>query len=365
MKYDEITKKVRGPAAIVMAALLSLLFLVGCVADEPAAESDWVIEVTASPTSLDLQANSPGTTEITAFVFNELGKPQAGIGVRFSAEQGSGFTEGQVVQTNSAGIAVNTLEGIEGLSEGESFVVRCKSGSVEGTVTINIGNLNERPTAIIQITPASSQRIGRNVLFSGSQSDDLDGVIVAYDWTINSTNPDPDKPNPDTERTGEGEFTINRTYTNPQQLEVTLKVTDDDGDSNSTTTNYEIFENIPPVADAGQQQTVMGQYTRTGTYICPTVLNGCSSSDEDGKIVTYNWSGPGFSDFVDNNCTLQKTLLAPQTYDITLVVYDDGDGSCTTFDERDPSACPTQRSSDRDAQSAKTVVICLDPNANP
>ena len=74
--------------------------------------------------------------------------------------------------------------------------------------------------------------------------------------------------------------------------------------------------NTPPVADAGSNQTVT---LSTGQSSIVISLDGSGSSDADGNIVSYNWTGNP-----DPANTVSPTLsLGAGTYTFTLVVTDD------------------------------------------
>ena len=74
---------------------------------------------------------------------------------------------------------------------------------------------NQKPTALIYADPTSGE-VELNVLFNGTGSSDIDGVIVNYTWDFGDGN------------IGFGSEVIH-TYTNPGNYTVTLTVTDDKG----------------------------------------------------------------------------------------------------------------------------------------
>ena len=254
---------------------------------------------------------------------------------------------GNVISTDQRGEARDVLSLAASDVEAE---VKVKSGAVEGKVTVKIGDLLA-PTAGITINPSGAARIGQGVTFSGATSEDLDGEIVRYVWTILSNNPDPDKANPDViDTTNQA---VIRSYINPQHLDVGLTVYDNDGLTDATSDQYDIFANLPPVADAGP--ALEGTAGLSGK--CTVRLNGCSSTDPDGQIVAYRWTFQTINETRFNTCTFDWPFDVNENGTlVTLTVFDNGDGSspeCNTPTIATLDKCPT-RQTDEDT----TTVIC-------
>ena len=144
-----------------------------------------------------------------------------------------------------------------------------------------------------------------DVTLDGSGSNDPDGTIAGYVWT---GVPDPDDVVSPMVNLGPGTHFFS------------LIVTDDDGAESTPDTVMIVVtaaaENQPPVADAGPDQTINlaeGQATTT------VILDGSGSSDPDGSIIEYNWTGmPDPADVVSPSVT-----LGAGTHVFTLVVIDD------------------------------------------
>jgi len=149
------------------------------------------------------------------------------------------------------------------------------------------------------------------VTLNGSGSSDSDGTIASYNWT---GTPDPANVVSPTVNLAAGSHTF------------TLVVTDNDGDSSAgdtvvITVNPAAPGNQAPTANAGPNQTVT---LASGQTTIPVTLNGSGSSDPDGTIATYNWTGN--PDPV--NVVSPTVDLGVGSFTFTLVVTDNnGDSS--------------------------------------
>ncbi|MHA2202006.1 MAG: PKD domain-containing protein, partial [Candidatus Thorarchaeota archaeon] len=148
-----------------------------------------------------------------------------------------------------------------------------------------------------------------DVQLDGTQSFDVDGTVESYFW--NFVGP------------------ISLTITNPWdpmirfsqlgEYNVTLTVTDDDGESGTSTVTFTVV-NQPPIADAGLDQSVFSGFS-VDFQATP------GSSDPDGSIVTYVW------DFMDGTFGFGPSTThvfgLPGTYYVTLTVVDNDGGRDT------------------------------------
>ncbi len=165
---------------------------------------------------------------------------------------------------------------------------------------------NQAPTAVIG-TPVVSQR---TVNVSGSGSTDPDGTITGYAWEFGDG------------ATGTG-ATASRTYAADGTYTVRLTVTDDDGDTGTTTRQVTVAATPPP----NQAPTAV-----IGTPVVSqrTVnVSGSGSTDPDGTITGYAWEfGDGAT---ATGSTASRTYAADGTYTVRLTVTDDdGDTGTTT-----------------------------------
>jgi hypothetical protein len=187
------------------------------------------------------------------------------------------------------------------------------AGTGSPNLLLYVGNIsggtpNNPPTAAFTYFCTQVTNGFRCNLDGGSSTDDKG--IVSYAWST------PGFPN----KSGVTSF-YNFT---PGTYNVTLKVTDTDGVTNSTTQAITVGgpTNQPPVANF--------------SYLCTTLapnrwqcdVNGGLSSDDKG-IVSYSWSAPGYA--IRTGITTFYRFTAPGTLNVTLTVVDtDGVSSSVT-----------------------------------
>jgi len=141
------------------------------------------------------------------------------------------------------------------------------------------------------------------VLLSGAGSYDMDGDPLTYLWDFGdgatATEQDP-----------------SHSYTAAGVYTVVLTVTDPTGASAADTTSVAIDEgsvNVPPVADAGSDRTVLVRQE--------TTFDGSASYDPDGTLVSFQWDfGDGAA---DTGATVVNKYKKTGTYTLTLTVTDD------------------------------------------
>ncbi len=148
-------------------------------------------------------------------------------------------------------------------------------GTVDSTVdTVIITTLNSAPVA--NAGPDNSVLVTDIVTLDGSNSFDVDGDLLTYSWVFTS------KPTDSTATLSDATL-VNPTFTVDVfgTYVVSLTVNDGTVDSNSIPVTI-TTRNSAPVANAGSDDSV---------YVTDTVtLDGSSSSDVDGDLLTYNWS---------------------------------------------------------------------------
>jgi hypothetical protein len=120
--------------------------------------------------------------------------------------------------------------------------------------------------------------INTEAKLDGSKSSDEDGKIASYKWE-QTDGPAVDVKQADKQTTT---FDVPESASD-SKLVFKLTVVDDKGDSASDDVSVEVavVQNVPPKADAGDDQKA-----EVNTQV---KLDGSKSSDEDGKIVSYKW----------------------------------------------------------------------------
>jgi hypothetical protein len=142
-----------------------------------------------------------------------------------------------------------------------------------------------------------------DVLLDGSASTDPDGTVTAYTWSGTPKPADVQKP---TVTLSAGSYTF------------TLVVTDNSGavsQPSTVTITVNPPSNQPPVANPGTNRTVSIPYGQTNVKV---TLDGSASTDPDGTIAGYTWSGTPKPD----NVIKPTVTLAEGSFTFSLVVTD-------------------------------------------
>lgn len=168
--------------------------------------------------------------------------------------------------------------------------------------TLQIGN-NQIPEADFTFSPANP-RVYQPVIFNASSSQDLDGSLVAYKWTLSGG------------ITREGQV-VSYAFPGAGNYVVTLEVTDDNGATATTSQTVPVTGNQAPTA----QFTLSPTNPRVGTKIS---LDASASRDVDGTITSYSWNfGSGLS---GTGQLTNVTYTAPGAYLVQLTVTDNDGG---------------------------------------
>ncbi len=167
----------------------------------------------------------------------------------------------------------------------------------EGTSVVLTSETDVPPVASFSWQPGTPVS-GETVVFSAAGSDDPDGWLTGYTWSIEGS-------------TLYGEQ-VSHHFAGPGTYEVSLTVTDNDGLSNTSSGTVEV-DNAPPVAafSLSPEQPVAGQ----------AVSFTDGSSDPDGSIAAWQWTfGDGA---ISSEANPSHTYSEDGTYEVTLTVTDD------------------------------------------
>jgi hypothetical protein len=174
-------------------------------------------------------------------------------------------------------------------------------GGLQATDTciVNVTDVNLPPIA--NAGPDQTVNEGVTVTLNGSGSSDPDNGIGSYLWTQTGG----------TAVTLSGTTVVQPTFKAPNvgpagtSLTFRLTVTDNGGLQATDTCIVSVADvNLPPIANAGPDQTVNEGVTVT--------LNGASSSDPDGGIASYLWTQTGGSSIpLSNPSVVNPTFQSP------------------------------------------------------
>jgi PKD repeat protein len=206
------------------------------------------------------------------------------------------------------------------------------------TVTVN----NVAPTA--NAGPDQTVDEGETVNFSGSASDPGADTLT-YEWDFDDGD------------TASGTLTPTHVYCDDGTYTVTLTVTDDDGGV-GTDTMVVTVNNVPPVANAGPDQTVDENVT--------VDFAGSASDVGSCDTLSYEWAF-GDSGTASGTLTPSHTYGDNGVYTVTLTVTDDdGASDADTMDVTVNNVAPTVTTGmeQPNSQFILPVVHTLDFEAN-
>lgn len=144
-----------------------------------------------------------------------------------------------------------------------------------------------------------------------SGSHDPDGEIRTYEWRVDGGNFE------------QGEKTNSIAFDRAGEYQITIRVTDDDGATDRTTTNVTI-ENRPPTVTASVSDSVV----EIGEQL---TLDGSNAVDPDGEIVKYEWDLTDDGSIDETGETVETSFAEDGDMTATLRVTDD-DGATNETD---------------------------------
>ncbi|HEU4943669.1 MAG TPA: N,N-dimethylformamidase beta subunit family domain-containing protein, partial [Solirubrobacterales bacterium] len=179
----------------------------------------------------------------------------------------------------------------------------------------NADSTNRRPAVVLQ-APASAKP-GQQVTFDGSGSSDPDGTIAKYEWDLD----------------GNGSFetstgttpTTSQTYATEGKINVSLRVTDNEGATGTAIRTITIAQNQPPEASF----IIAPNPAATGEQVS---FDASGSKDPDGTIAKYEWDLDGNGSFETSTGTIATASRAyVLTGDVSVGLrVTDNEGSATT-----------------------------------
>ena len=279
--YNRIFNRVlMGFVALSLAACGSDLTIGDPVAD---AGDDQRVKTNAAVT-FDGSGSSDSDGTIESYVWSE-------DGVELAASQSYRYQQGFSAGTHTITLTVTDNDGLT------------------STDTFELIAFNETPTAAVADKTIAA-KTHESVELNGNNSFDSDGNIALYAWEYTP----PGASAPDILSVSDQPvFQLNTNLLGVGTHVLTLRVTDNDGGTDTESLVITVEQgNLPPVANAGDDQSELG-----GTVM---TLTG-SATDDDGTVETYSW---------DEGATNYGTLatvdlpenLAVGTHIITLTVTD-------------------------------------------
>lgn len=141
--------------------------------------------------------------------------------------------------------------------------------------------------------------------FDAGPSFDPDGEIVEYSWSTSDG------------ATGD-DSVLEHEFPGAETYEVTLSVTDNDGESAEVTKEVTVSAkiNVPPVAE----------FSDSCDYLSCT-FDGSASTDSDGEVVEFNWTID--NEPIGSGEIVTHTFDSAESYDVTLEVVDDSGATGT------------------------------------
>lgn len=180
---------------------------------------------------------------------------------------------------------------------------------------------------------------GLTVTVDASTSADSDGTIQSYKWNWGDGSP-----------TSTG-VTASHPYSAQGNYTITLIVTDDDGETGSTT--REVFADMPNVAPvANFVASVNG---------LQAAVDANASTDSDGSIASYEWNfGDGTS---GTGAVANHSYTSGGAKTITLKVTDN-EGASTTTSQQVTTVAPNQGPTAAFTSSANGLTVAVDASTS-
>ncbi|MDR1323881.1 MAG: hypothetical protein LBK68_05525, partial [Candidatus Margulisbacteria bacterium] len=325
------------------------------VAPTANAGTDQSITLPTNSTTLDGSTSSDSDGNITAWEWTQVNGPV----------------------TATIGSPTGSSTSISGLTTAGTYTFRLKvtddDGAESADEVIVIVNAAPPPP---NVAPTANAGTDKNITLptnsttlDGSASNDSDGSIASYEWTQIS------KPAgaPDAVISSATGVTTNVSGLQEGTYTFRLKVTDNDGAENTDDVTVTVNAappppNVAPTANAGTDKNITLPTNST-------TLDGSASNDNDGSIVSYEWtqiskpaSAPDAVISSATGATTNVSGLQEGTYTFRLKVTDD-DGADSTDDvtvtvSAAPNVAPTANAGTDQNITLPTSNVTLDGNAS-
>jgi len=279
----------------------------------------------------DTTAEAGGTATVTYILTNEGNAESSELQGRIDLPPGNwqlgesgSFTSLGPGESDSVSAEVLVPEDASGEYTIGGSVTDDAGNEASASAAVTVAQDNTPPNAAFTITP-EDPIVGDTLTFDASGSNDPDGTVETYEWKVGDGDTfTPKGPEFTTELSEAGELTIS------------LRVTDNDGGTDTVSKLALVGENTPPNAAF----TVTPENPTVGDML---TLDGSESNDPDGTIETYEWKvgdgdtftaeGPEFTTelsevgemtvslrVTDNNSatdSITKTITSTDTISIT------------------------------------------------
>lgn len=269
------------------------------------------IFVSANPPTLPVEG---GQTQIKAVVVDTDGNQLGGVGVQFSATDGTLRSGGQVQGTNQNGVVNDVLTAPPCITDGGCTITVTATtlNAKSGTVDVKVG----APSTIncdFEISPSAGAP-GDRINFIDT-STDTGGSITSFQWNFGDSS------------SGSGR-TAQHIYRSEGTFSVTHTVVDDQG-----TTAVCAPKTVTITANESGLQCNIAHSPESPGKGERVTFDASQSSDSNGRIIRYEWNfGDGPSTVTESDPITTHVYSDAGTFTVTLTITDDEGNSTSCID---------------------------------